>query len=90
MSAAHEVDLAEAAAAHQSKGLEKSFNEKDLSDSEASDVLVGPNGEQYPSTEDLKTLRRTHGHVPWLIYTIAFVECCERFAYYGTIVVCKY
>lgn len=52
-------------------------------------ILVGPNGEQYPSAEELQTLRRTHGPVPYLIYTIAFVELCERFAYYGTIVVCE-
>ncbi|KIX01501.1 uncharacterized protein Z518_09227 [Rhinocladiella mackenziei CBS 650.93] len=58
------------------------------SDSDTSDnILVGPNGEQYPSDEDLKTLRRTQGHVPWLLYTIAFVEMCERFAYYGTTIV---
>jgi hypothetical protein len=69
---------------------EKDGEDKHLSDSETSDVLVGPNGEHYPSTEDLKTLRRTHGHVPILLYTIAFVELCERFAYYGTIIVCGY
>ncbi|EXJ95412.1 POT family proton-dependent oligopeptide transporter [Capronia coronata CBS 617.96] len=58
------------------------------SDSEiSSDLLVGPNGEQYPSEEEWKTLRRTQGHVPWIIYTIGLVELCERFAYYGTIVV---
>jgi POT family proton-dependent oligopeptide transporter len=61
-----------------------------VSDKEAlNEVLVGPNGEQYPTSEELKTLRRTHGHVPWLLYTIAFVELCERFAYYGTTVVCR-
>jgi len=54
-----------------------------------SDILVGPNGEQYPTEEELKTLHRTYGHVPWIIYTIAFVELCERFAYYGTTAVCK-
>ena len=59
------------------------------SDSESSsEVLVGPNGEEYPTKDDLQTLRRTHGHVPWLLYTIAFVELCERFAYYGTTIVC--
>ncbi|EXJ58817.1 hypothetical protein A1O7_06247 [Cladophialophora yegresii CBS 114405] len=44
-------------------------------------VLVDRSGEQYPTSAELKTLRRTHGHVPWLLYTIAFVELCERFAY---------
>lgn len=63
----------------------------DASDSDSlSDALVGPNGEQYPTSDELKTLRRTHGHVPWLLYTIAFVELCERFAYYGTTIVCTF
>lgn len=64
-------------------------HEKATSSDGTSDVLVGPNGEQYPTEEELKTLKRTYGHVPWLIYTIAFVELCERFAYYGTTAVCK-
>lgn len=59
------------------------------SNSEA-DTSVGPNGEQYP-TEDEKTgLRKVCGHVPWTAYTIAFVELCERFSYYGTTAVCRY
>ena len=45
---------------------------------------AGPNGEQYPTSEQVETLRRVCGKIPWLIYTIAFVEMCERFAYYGT------
>ncbi|KAK6212054.1 POT family protein [Colletotrichum tabaci] len=48
------------------------------------DTLGGPNGEVYPTEEELLTLRRTHGTVDWLIYSIGFVEMCERFAYYGT------
>lgn len=41
------------------------------------------------SDEDLRTLRRVSGKIPWAAYTIAFVELCERFSYYGTTVVCK-
>lgn len=41
------------------------------------------------SEEDLLTLRRVSGKIPWPAYTIAFVELCERFSYYGTTVVCK-
>jgi proton-dependent oligopeptide transporter, POT family len=37
--------------------------------------------------DELKSLRRTFGSVPFLLYTIGFVELCERFAYYGTTVV---
>ena len=41
------------------------------------------------SEDDLKNLRRVSGKIPWTAYTIAFVELCERFSYYGTTVVCK-
>jgi POT family proton-dependent oligopeptide transporter len=41
------------------------------------------------SEDDLKNLVRVAGPVPWQAYTIAFVEFCERFSYYGTTVVCK-
>ena len=40
--------------------------------------------------EDLINLRRVSGKIPWPAYTIAFVELCERFSYYGTTVVCKF
>ncbi|KAF3908068.1 hypothetical protein ABW21_db0204421 [Orbilia brochopaga] len=36
-----------------------------------------------PTEEELNTLRRVAGKVPWTAYTIAFVELCERFSYYG-------
>jgi proton-dependent oligopeptide transporter, POT family len=38
--------------------------------------------------EDLLTLRRVSGKIPWPAYTLAFVELCERFSYYGTTIVC--
>jgi len=43
----------------------------------------------YPqiSENDLKNLRRVSGKIPWVAFTIAFVELCERFSYYGTTVV---
>ena len=37
---------------------------------------------------DLNTLRRVSGKIPWAAFTVAFVELCERFSYYGTTVVC--
>ncbi len=37
---------------------------------------------------DLNTLRRVSGKIPWTAFTVAFVELCERFSYYGTTVVC--
>ena len=42
-----------------------------------------------PTEEELNTLKRVSGTIPWTAYTIAFVEFCERFSYYGTTVVCK-
>ncbi|GIK06771.1 hypothetical protein Aspvir_002423 [Aspergillus viridinutans] len=39
---------------------------------------------QFPSDEDFKHLRRVAGDIPWTAYTVAFVELCERFSYYGT------
>lgn len=40
--------------------------------------------------EELHTLRRVSGKIPWPAFTVAFVELCERFSYYGTTVVCEY
>jgi proton-dependent oligopeptide transporter, POT family len=40
--------------------------------------------ESCPTEEDLATLRRIPGRIPWICFTVAFVELCERFAYYGT------
>lgn len=38
----------------------------------------------HPNEDELHTLRRISGKVPWTAYTIAIVELCERFSYYGT------
>ncbi|KAL2835682.1 POT family-domain-containing protein [Aspergillus pseudoustus] len=40
-------------------------------------------GREAPTAQEFKTLRRIAGKVPWVAYTIAFVELCERFSYYG-------
>ncbi|CAI7666562.1 unnamed protein product [Penicillium bialowiezense] len=37
-----------------------------------------------PTNDELANLRRVAGKIPWAAYTIAFVELCERFSYYGT------
>ncbi|KAF3940644.1 hypothetical protein ABW19_dt0200252 [Dactylella cylindrospora] len=42
------------------------------------------NEDGTPTEEELTTLRRVAGKVPWTAYTVAFVELCERFSYYGT------
>lgn len=38
---------------------------------------------EEPTPEELLTLRRVSGKIPWTAFTIAFVELCERFGYYG-------
>lgn len=42
----------------------------------------------YPTDEDLRTLRRVAGSLPWTTFTVAAVELAERFSYYGTTAVC--
>lgn len=43
-----------------------------------------------PTLEEMATLRRVSDSIPWTAYTVAFVELCERFSYYGTTAVCMY
>jgi POT family proton-dependent oligopeptide transporter len=42
-----------------------------------------------PTTEEMNTLRRVAGPIPLKVFTIAVIELCERFSYYGCTVVCK-
>lgn len=39
-----------------------------------------------PTSEEMQTLRRVSGKIKWAMWTIAFVELCERFSYYGSAV----
>lgn len=39
-----------------------------------------------PTEEEMQTLRRVSGKIKWSMWTIAFVELCERFSYYGSAV----
>jgi len=44
-------------------------------------------GDEDPTEEELhgpNALRRVSAPIPWAVYTVAFVELCERFSYYGT------
>ncbi|KAL9122023.1 MAG: hypothetical protein Q9187_001415 [Circinaria calcarea] len=50
-------------------------------------VLYESESDDFPTTEELHTLRRVSDKIPWSAYTVAFVELTERFSYYGTIVV---
>ncbi|KAJ5772759.1 hypothetical protein N7457_007655 [Penicillium paradoxum] len=38
----------------------------------------------YPTLEEMDQLRRVSDNIPWAAFTVAFVELCERFSYYGT------
>lgn len=67
------------------------FDDKahDFDDKAATAVDISSQGdeEEYddkPTEEELRTLRRVSGKIKWSMYTIAFVELCERFSYYGS------
>ncbi|KAL4782031.1 POT family-domain-containing protein [Aspergillus varians] len=51
--------------------------------SNSSSSLLSPVRE-YPTEEEMNILPRVSGKVRWTAYTIAFVELCERFSYFGT------
>ncbi|KAL2866143.1 POT family-domain-containing protein [Aspergillus lucknowensis] len=63
-----------------SKEIPKSpqIDEDEVHDSESS------GSSRKPTDEELLTLRRVSGRIPWNLFTIAFVELCERFSYYGS------
>lgn len=44
---------------------------------------------ERPTEAEEQCLRRVSGKVPWMAYSIAFVEMCERFSFFGTTAVCK-
>ncbi|KAL6863550.1 PTR2 domain-containing protein [Trichoderma novae-zelandiae] len=50
----------------------------------AIDVRSDEDYDDFPTEEELRTLRRVSGKIKWSMYTIAFVELCERFSYYGS------
>lgn len=40
--------------------------------------------DDMPTGMELQLLPRVPDTIPWRVYTVAFVELCERFSYYGT------
>lgn len=54
-----------------------------------SNVSKDENQFNSPTEEELSSLRRVPETIPWGVYSLAFVELCERFSYYGTTVVCE-
>jgi POT family proton-dependent oligopeptide transporter len=45
---------------------------------------------QFPTPEEMQSLRRISNKIPMKLFSIAFIELCERFSYYGCTVVCKF
>ncbi|KAL8811204.1 MAG: hypothetical protein Q9200_001987 [Gallowayella weberi] len=102
MSGAYGLDLAEVSKSNAPQVLDvpaapgpiNEKNEKALyvpDDSSQSqsrkESLTDLDGKEYPTAEEVDTLRRVCGTIPWSAYTIAFIELCERFSYYGTTIV---
>lgn len=70
--------------AHHNSALAEAVPEKH--DREGSDLT---DDDDFPTEDEMKTLRRVPDKIPWKAFPIAFVELCERFSYYGTTVVCE-
>ncbi len=81
MNAASNLETLEVAKSHQPKAPELT--------KESIEIATRNEAFEIPTAEELTTLRRVSGQIPWTAYTIAFVELCERFSYYGTTAVCE-
>jgi POT family proton-dependent oligopeptide transporter len=82
MSSGAALEIADAAAANFpsiAKGLkDPSIIEKPepfTSTVPATDELVGPNGEEYPTEEEWVTLRRVYGKVDWVSISCQRTKC---------------
>lgn len=47
------------------------------------DVQLYGDDVEFPTTEEIATLRRVADKIPIAAFAIVIVELCERFAYYG-------
>lgn len=82
-------DLALVVEAHPaSNDVKEPIEEKEPS--VVASVPLPADGREIATEEEEHTLRRVSDKVPWTAYTIAFVELCERFSYYGTTAVCMF
>ncbi len=82
----HRVSVSAKAGEHVSPAYDEKVHE--LASSDTEELVEG-----YPTPEELEgenRLRRISAPIPWAVYTVAFVELCERFSYYGTQVVCMF
>ncbi|EIW81520.1 PTR2-domain-containing protein [Coniophora puteana RWD-64-598 SS2] len=66
-----------------------SIEKKDLGSDVGSSIETDSahEGLEFPTVDELTTLRRVQDDVPWNAYAIAFVELAERFSYYGSSIV---
>lgn len=67
----------------------KAYEQRHSVDAAVEEFELDLEGEE-PTEEELNTLPRVSGAIPWVAYTIAFVELCERFGYYGCQVLCMF
>ncbi|KAJ5809077.1 uncharacterized protein N7503_001295 [Penicillium pulvis] len=63
---------------------EASMKPASVSHNPSASIVDSSLQKEYPNEENLRTLHRVPGKISWITYTIAFVELCERFSYYGT------
>lgn len=98
MNASDQVDVAEAAKSkalsHDVTSSEKHDQELTIEPAPVRSASIHDAEDEslqkiYPTEEEMKTLRRVAGKLPWLTFTVALVELCERFSYYGTTAVCR-
>jgi hypothetical protein len=56
----------------------------ELSTIETNRILASTDDEyQEPTEEELKSLRKVAGSIPWISYALCVVEFAERASYYG-------
>ncbi|TFK71960.1 peptide transporter PTR2A [Pluteus cervinus] len=84
MAAVQHDDGAFAAAAEAEKAISQSHDSAEVVD-EPYDAAHA--GLEFPTEEEVHTLRRVSDTIPWNAYLIAVIELAERFSFYGASVV---
>ncbi|KAI9369163.1 PTR2-domain-containing protein [Aspergillus egyptiacus] len=95
MNPADSVEIGDAVAARQTARMSLEKDMKEVARDPSIDELPASKesaatgeeeelGKVYPTREEMNTLRRVAGPLNWVYFSVAFVELCERFSYYGT------
>ncbi|KAJ5960209.1 Major facilitator superfamily domain general substrate transporter [Penicillium vulpinum] len=79
-------------AIHDVESGKTTWKSNPVSNEKAQQSLISPSynlglNDEDPTTDELhgsNALRRVSAPIPWAVYTVAFVELCERFSYYGS------